>query len=145
MSIQTFSLNEKKVNKTHHIEAGMQFGYLTAIERAADYIQPNGFTKAQWRCRCVCGRYVIKQQTSLLWGQVKSCGCKKSAMLKGNADKVFQKGDIVVYNVTKTQLSEPCRVVSKAAKGGYNLKGVRTNKYHSNISVKTLRLISRNI
>lgn len=45
---------------------GQHFGALTVLE----YV---GHMK--WRCRCDCGKEVIKDGKHLRWGSVRSCGC----------------------------------------------------------------------
>ena len=55
---------------------GQRFGQLTVIERAKDYISPDGFSKAaMWRCRCECGNETTVIGRNLKNGAVKSCGC----------------------------------------------------------------------
>ena len=56
---------------------GQTFGRLTVIERAEDYISPNGERRVRWKCICSCENhnivYVITSQ--LTSGHTKSCGC----------------------------------------------------------------------
>ena len=35
---------------------GQKFGRLLVIERAENYVFPNGTTASRWLCRCDCGR-----------------------------------------------------------------------------------------
>ena len=37
---------------------GQRFGRLVVIERAKDYIRPNGQSQVQWRCKCDCGNEI---------------------------------------------------------------------------------------
>ena len=58
--------------------AGMQFGYLTALE-------PTGQKDRRdlvWRCVCRCGREVEYPATRLLTGHSMSCGCLRSEHLR---------------------------------------------------------------
>lgn len=54
---------------------GKRFGKLLVIERAENYIQPNGGMIARWRCKCDCGNTKIVNTASLKRGKTKSCGC----------------------------------------------------------------------
>lgn len=54
---------------------GQRFGRLTVIERAHDYVYPNGKTRVQWLCKCDCGNYCVVLGTNLKKGTSKSCGC----------------------------------------------------------------------
>lgn len=53
---------------------GQQYGNLTVIKRAE-----NGANrKAQWVCRCVCGKVVTVRGEHLRSGATSSCGCSKN-------------------------------------------------------------------
>jgi hypothetical protein len=56
---------------------GKQFGRLTVLKQAEDYIQPNGAHIAMWECRCNCENQTIKiiSGTHLKQGETLSCGC----------------------------------------------------------------------
>ena len=54
---------------------GKKFGRLTVIERAEDYIKPNGQHDLRWLCKCECGNTIITLGRSLKSGGTKSCGC----------------------------------------------------------------------
>jgi hypothetical protein len=54
-------------------EIGNVFGRLTVVERCKNY-----GTRARWRCRCICGKYVKVTGDRLRSGLVVSCGCKKA-------------------------------------------------------------------
>ncbi len=54
---------------------GQKFGRLLVIERAENYVFPNGTTASRWLCRCDCGRKKIIMGQSLRWGATNSCGC----------------------------------------------------------------------
>ncbi len=55
---------------------GQQFGRLTVMERAPDYISPaDGKRFVMWRCRCECGAVVDIMAHNLLHGSTRSCGC----------------------------------------------------------------------
>ena len=53
---------------------GEQFGDLTVIERAEDYIPANGKPETQWLCECSCGNLVTVQRKYLRSGSVTNCG-----------------------------------------------------------------------
>lgn len=74
---------------------GQKFGKLTAIERAEDYIQPNGRHRTMWRCECDCGKNksIIANSYSLRSGSVKSCGCLKSTTAIKNGKKAKKYND----------------------------------------------------
>ena len=55
-----------------------QFGKLTVIERAEDYISPKGKHLIQWLCQCECGNQIIVLGNRLKNLSVKSCGCDKN-------------------------------------------------------------------
>lgn len=54
---------------------GKRFGRLTVIERADDYISPNGVTAVKWKCLCDCGNVTEVRANDLRNGTIKSCGC----------------------------------------------------------------------
>lgn len=71
--------------KTLEDLTGQVFGRLTVIERAEDYIQPNGKHKPRWRCRCECGNEKIALASNLKRGITSSCGCfQKEGVSKRN-------------------------------------------------------------
>ena len=57
---------------------GQTYGYLTVIERAANYVKPSGAALAQWKCKCKCGNEVIVRGDILRSGKKTSCGCESS-------------------------------------------------------------------
>lgn len=58
---------------------GKKFGRLTVVNRAEDYVTPNGQKCPQWECRCDCGNsdMVIVRGSYLRDGRTVSCGCYK--------------------------------------------------------------------
>lgn len=54
---------------------GQRFGRLTAIQRHADRISPNGSARTMWLCRCDCGKEAIVNAGHLRCGKTRSCGC----------------------------------------------------------------------
>lgn len=54
---------------------GMQFGRLTVIEKAADYVSPTGGIHKRYLCECTCGNTTIALKEWLTSGSKKSCGC----------------------------------------------------------------------
>jgi hypothetical protein len=57
---------------------GQRFGRLVVIERAEDYVRPNGQSQVQWRCKCDCGNEKITVAYSLTHGVCTSCGCVRN-------------------------------------------------------------------
>ena len=60
---------------------GQRFGRLTVIERAEDYVRPNGHSLVQWHCICDCGNEQISAGYSLTHGRCTSCGCARTERL----------------------------------------------------------------
>lgn len=54
---------------------GRKFGRLTVLERADDYVKPDGKRDLQWLCECECGNKIITLGRSLKSGGTQSCGC----------------------------------------------------------------------
>lgn len=64
--------------------SGRQFGYLTVMHRANDYVmQSNGKHYAQWHCKCECGNETNVLVSNLKSGSITSCGCKRFTDLSG--------------------------------------------------------------
>ena len=64
---------------------GKRFGYLTVIERSANHIRPNGYKEVMWKCRCDCGKEVIRSAKTLKRYNRCSCGCMKSTVTREHA------------------------------------------------------------
>lgn len=58
--------------------AGMQFGYLTAIEPTGEKSRKD----IVWRCQCKCGKEASYPATRLLTGNTLSCGCLRGGHFK---------------------------------------------------------------
>lgn len=54
---------------------GRVVGRLTVIERAEDFIRPNGLHRPRWLCRCECGNTTVVLGQNLKNGSTLSCGC----------------------------------------------------------------------
>ena len=54
---------------------GKKIGRLTVIERAEDYIQPNGRRRTMWKCKCDCGNEINIRSECLQRKCTLSCGC----------------------------------------------------------------------
>lgn len=61
---------------------GRMFNRLKVIERAPDYVQPNGHHKTQYVCECSCPAHtrIIVKATHLKDGHCQSCGCLNSEL-----------------------------------------------------------------
>lgn len=57
---------------------GKQFGRLTVLRRAEDYVKPSGKRCPMWHCICECGNEKDILGDNLKKGVVKSCGCFRS-------------------------------------------------------------------
>lgn len=54
---------------------GQQFGRLTVLSRAEDYVSPKGHKLVQWLCECECGNKTTVLTSCLRGGRSQSCGC----------------------------------------------------------------------
>lgn len=79
---------------------GKIFERLTVIERAEDYITPQGRKIIQWLCECNCGNIIVVNSTSLRRGATKSCGCyrKETASNTGKSRFIDLSG-CIYYNL----------------------------------------------
>lgn len=59
---------------------GKQFGKLTVIAPADDYVNAHGVAITQWLCRCTCGTELVVRTRSLTSGNTQSCGCIGSSI-----------------------------------------------------------------
>lgn len=55
---------------------GQTFGYLTVVGQE----ESNAERRAMWRCRCICGKELLRAGKLLRQGNVRSCGCRASEM-----------------------------------------------------------------
>lgn len=73
---------------------GLEFGYLTPIERVESY-RSSSKTKvavqAVWRCVCRCGNEIDVLAFSLKDGDTTSCGCKKQSKYEMYVEEYLQK------------------------------------------------------
>ena len=69
--------------------AGRQFGKLTAIEDTGRRRRGHRL----WRCRCKCGNETIVDQSNLVRGHTKSCGCLQAAAARRNIEKFRAESD----------------------------------------------------
>lgn len=54
---------------------GQTFWRLTVIKQVEDYVSPSGFHRAQWLCKCECGKEIVVRSNAFKTGNTKSCGC----------------------------------------------------------------------
>lgn len=86
---------------------GQKFNRLTVLERADDYITPQGVHYVKWKCQCECGNIVEVTRSKLVNGDVKSCGClnKETRAIRNKRYNYFEiHGDCVTMY---TQKDEP--------------------------------------
>jgi len=57
-----------------HVETNQKFSYLVAIREFGKL----GNGKITWECRCICGKYVVVDTSTLHRGKKKSCGCMRN-------------------------------------------------------------------
>lgn len=70
---------------------GFKVGLLTVIDRAEDYISPDGKHKMRkWKCKCECGGITDVEESNLLRNRTLSCGC----LQKNLTGKVRVKEDL---------------------------------------------------
>ena len=90
---------------------GLQFNYLTVIERFYDINTPK-ITK--WRCICKCGKECIVRGSNLKNGHTKSCGCIVEEVNKLNAKKKVENlkgkifGKLTVLNRVENKNGNTC-------------------------------------
>lgn len=76
---------------------GRQFGRLTVLERAENYVSPKGQQKTMWLCQCDCEKHTIKKISSgnLLKGITQSCGClqKENVILSHRKNNIYNLSD----------------------------------------------------
>ena len=68
---------------------GRQFGRLTVLSQAEDYIDSKGKHYARWLCECSCENKtkLIVMGNQLKRKRTKSCGCiQKEQLIKRNKD-----------------------------------------------------------
>lgn len=61
---------------------GQRFGRLVVLERANDYIKPNGSHCIRWKCKCDCGNISFVVSWKLKSGNTRSCGCMQREIAK---------------------------------------------------------------
>jgi len=67
-------------------ETGNKYGKLTVISR----VKNNDIGKAQWLCKCDCGKNVVVVSSQLRLGKTKSCGClRHTATALPNGESAF--------------------------------------------------------
>lgn len=104
------------------MNTGDQFGRLTVIERAEDYVSPSGYKKKQWVCLCICGASKILQQNSLVSGLVKSCGCYASEQISDrNTTHGFSQHPL--YNTWRNMLDR-CSNIDSPVYKHYGGRGI---------------------
>src|SRR5712691_7125061 len=69
---------------------GLRFGRLVVVAEA-----PNKGRNVQWRCLCDCGNSAVILATYLRYGDTKSCGCLKLALLIERSVTHGQSGTLI--------------------------------------------------
>ena len=103
--------------------AGMQFGYLEALEPSGKRNRKGRY----WICRCKCGKVVELPASRLLTGNTRSCGC----MLADHLQKVN-----LYYEGTSIRQAMEVRERSVKAKSGYTGVTLRRGKWMAYVKYK---------
>lgn len=69
---------------------GRTFNDFKVIDKAEDYISPNGFKLTQWKCKCKCGNIRILSSSTLKSGDVYNCGCDTTLHNSRGEEKIRQ-------------------------------------------------------
>lgn len=72
-----------KKRKPHPQLVGQVFGRLTVLNQ----VENGKFGKRQWLCQCECGNTHIAATTKLTTGELRSCGCLRSEMMREKQTK----------------------------------------------------------
>lgn len=65
---------------------GTQFGRLTVVRQAENYVNPNtGNKSSRWLCKCECGNQKIIRRGDLQSGKTLSCGCYHKEILSSQS------------------------------------------------------------
>lgn len=111
---------------------GKRFGKLVVLEKAEYHVQANGRVRAQWKCKCDCGKEHITTGENLRSGNTKTCGCswteKKGLQSEDLVGKRF--GKLVVDHLLdernkngRIQWWCVCDCGKEKAISGHELKG----------------------
>lgn len=68
---------------------GERYGRLVVLERADDYVSPQGKHIVRWLCRCDCGKEAVISANDLRNGHAQSCGCLQA---ESRAKRRFKHG-----------------------------------------------------
>lgn len=78
---------ERLHDKCFNDLTGKKFNKLYILERAEDYINPQGKPLVMWKCRCDCGNEIVTRGASILSGLTTSCGCVQKEKARENGLK----------------------------------------------------------
>lgn len=84
---------------------GRQFGMLTVLSRAEDYVLKSGRKERIWHCQCECGNTINVFGENLKKGNTISCGCyKKEKMRKEKTTHGLSNNNLYyIYNHMKSR------------------------------------------
>lgn len=119
---------------------GRQFGRLTVICQAEDYVKPSGKREARWLCECSCEEHnqVVVTAGNLKNNRITSCGClRKEKVTKFNQEtkKKYNQYDLsgkhgIGYcSNTETEFYFDLEDYNKIKNYCWN-EHVKTNGYH---------------
>lgn len=101
---------------------GLVFGHLTVLNQCEDHVSAGGTKKAQWLCRCVCGRDIKVIGTNLRRGNSKSCGCINHELFK-KMSTTHGDTHTRLYSIWSNMKTRTCHTGTISSKG-YGDRGI---------------------
>ena len=88
---------------------------MPAVDRTGDIVgdllvisrQPSKGRRAQWLCRCVCGKQTTVPSSRLHSGTTKSCGCRKLSAIHGAARRGAKTPEYLIWVSMHQRCSNP--------------------------------------
>ena len=96
------------INKSKDI-TGKRFGRLIALFKTEN----NKRNKAMWVCSCDCGKYVIEQASTLLYGKVNSCGCLQKEWYANRSEQTGEKSHLYKHGMCHTRINSIYRKIKQ--------------------------------
>ena len=111
---------------------GQRFGRLTAL-----YVteKRDGKGSAYWHCRCQCGNEIDVTESSLMYGNYQSCGCRKREVQKAIPSKLHRVDHTCLEWLEKRKSRKDntsgFRGVSRTKSGRYRASiGFKNQRFH---------------
>lgn len=102
---------------------GDVYDYLTVVEYSHKTIKPCGVATHYWKCRCKCGKEIVRAGGHLGYNRNQSCGCLRDDLC-GDRFRTHGKKGTRVYNIWRTMLSRCYNKKNKDYKN-YGAKGIK--------------------